>query len=397
MPTTAHSSGDVHATDAVTTAGPRPASGSLWRSWTIARVKGIPIRLHPTFLIALPFFAYVMAMDHFATVAGGLNPAALAWGGLLALALFASVTLHELAHSVVALRFGVAVRDITLLPIGGVSALAVPPKDGRAEFWITFVGPLTNFALAAPLLAASWLGLVPASPVGLAMFVSWMGWMNLTLGAFNLFLPAFPMDGGRIVRALLARRMGHTRATRVAVALGGASAIAMGIIGLATSNLILVLIGVFVYFGAKAEGTATSLAAALEGVRARDLATVVAPLSMEATRAEALARMRAELQPFLAVTLDARPIAIVSLERLAAAPADARSPTAAVAYASAPRTVPASAPAQEILALAHEPTPAVVVDEAGRYIGLFDAAALARASVFAHARDHREPQEPSSP
>lgn len=347
----------------------------MFATLTIGRIRGIPIKLHPTFLLALPLFAYLMAAQHFAGAFGGLTAAAWAWGALLAIGLFASVTIHELAHSLVALRFQVPVRDVTLLPIGGVSALARSPRDGRAEFWITLVGPLTNFALAVPLIAIGWLGM-PDRPAGAAMFVQWMGWMNLSLGAFNLFLPAFPMDGGRILRALLSRKLGHARATRTAAAVGRATSIALGIVGLFVGNLMLILIAVFVYFGANAEEHATTLHETITRYRMADLIDPIPPADPRTLVGIARARMEHELHPVLPVAQDGVVLGVILYQDLK------DDPSGSASIASHVRPAPllsASAPASALEATDADTTPPVVVDDAGRYVGLFSLEALRRA------------------
>lgn len=243
-------------------------------SWTVGRVKGIRVRLHWTLLLVLPFFAYLMAREYFP--GDGTDLAGLAWGAALAVTLFLSVLLHEFSHSFMALRLGSKVDSILLMPIGGVSQMESAPESPRGEFLMTVVGPLTNFAIAAPLLAIHSLGLVPAGQESLAAFVRWSAWLNVALGAFNLFLPAFPMDGGRLLRAALSVRMGPLRATRVAATVGRTLAFAMGLVGLLSfgvGGVWLILIAFFIYLGAGAEERAMTVRSLLEGLTARDLMT----------------------------------------------------------------------------------------------------------------------------
>jgi Zn-dependent protease len=218
-------------------------------AYQIAKVRGIPIRVHFTLVILLPFLAYDFA-DAFAT-----NP--LLWGLLAALVLFASVALHELGHSLVAIAKGYPVRDILLLPIGGIAQLARIPERPRDEFAVAIAGPLVSLALFGGLFGLGYNVTLLGSKT-FADFCLLLGYINLSLCLFNL-LPAFPMDGGRILRAVLTRRKGRLEATRVAAKLGKICALLFGLIGLfglpgvVPSNLMLVIIAVFIYFAAGAE------------------------------------------------------------------------------------------------------------------------------------------------
>lgn len=240
-------------------------------SWTVARVRGIEVKVHWTLLLVLPFFAYVMAYGYFRPEA--ITPKSLAWGGALAVTLFLSVLLHEFSHSFMALRLGKRVEGILLMPLGGISQMESMPEKPREEFLVTIVGPLTNFVLAAPLLALAYLVALP-DPDGLATYVLWAGWLNVALGTFNLVLPAFPMDGGRLLRAGLASRMGLRRATRVAAMVGKGTAVLMALVGFLAfgiGGIWLILIAFFVYMGASAEESTTTLNALLQGRTAKDL------------------------------------------------------------------------------------------------------------------------------
>ncbi|HVL86463.1 MAG TPA: site-2 protease family protein [Candidatus Thermoplasmatota archaeon] len=226
---------------------------------TVGRVRGIPIRLHVTFLLVLPFFAYIMAEAYFDRGEGFPGPLALVWGGALAVTLFASVVLHELSHSLTAMRYGVRIKSITLLPIGGVSAMERMPSEPWQERRIALAGPVVNFAIGLPIVAVTRLELIPAIVPQFDTFVGWVGWLNVLLGAFNLFLPAFPMDGGRVLRATLAARMGYDRATGWATGIGRALAFVMGAFGFvmllrgAGGGIWLLLIAFFIYLGANEE------------------------------------------------------------------------------------------------------------------------------------------------
>jgi len=220
---------------------------------TILRVRGIPIRLHLSLLVFLPYVAYA-ATRQFGAIARsfGVTPdevhlPPLLWGFLLAVGLFVAVLIHELAHSLVALRSGARVQSITLMMLGGVSLIEgeLPPAK---EAWMAFAGPLASFVLAgASYLVYSFAPLPTEVLVALLAFA----FTNAVLGVFNL-LPAFPMDGGRVLRGLLATRLGRERATVVASRIGQGMAVLFAVYGLWTWNLILVLIAWFVWSGAAA-------------------------------------------------------------------------------------------------------------------------------------------------
>jgi Zn-dependent protease/CBS domain-containing protein len=241
-------------------------------SFRLFTVRGIDIRIHITFPLILLWsaFQYGFVSD------AGLSGAAI--GVLITLLLFSIVVLHELGHSVAAQHYGIPVKQIVLLPIGGVAQLSQIPEKPRMEFTIAIAGPLVNFLLAILFFLG---GLI----LGLDMNPSRMGalvanisaWTprsilvyifisNLFLGLFNL-LPAFPMDGGRVLRAVLATRMPYDRATAMAVNIGQSLAWILGLMGFLQGSLMLILIAIFIYFGAGQEGQVVQFRKALQGLR----------------------------------------------------------------------------------------------------------------------------------
>src|SRR5262245_56226445 len=203
-------------------------------SWKLGRVAGIDVYLHPTFLL-------VLALPH--VVDGG--PFALA----LVLSAFGCVVLHELGHALMARRFGIETEDITLYPIGGVARLKRMPRAPGAELLIALAGPAVNFAIAAALLGLQGLGLAGSWLDG---FVEGLVMVNLALGPFNL-IPAFPMDGGRVLRAFLSGWLGRARATTIAASIGRALALAFGVYGLLSLNLLHAALAAFIYLAAGSE------------------------------------------------------------------------------------------------------------------------------------------------
>jgi Zn-dependent protease/CBS domain-containing protein len=218
-------------------------------SLLIGRLAGIRIFLHWTFLLLLGFLV-------FGEVRRGSSYGAVLVSVGFVLALFACVVLHELGHSLMARRFGIGTRSITLLPIGGLATLERMPEKPRQELLVALAGPAVNVLLAAilypfvaPLGAFEGIGL-SHDAVGPG-FLTALFWVNVLLVAFNA-IPAFPMDGGRVLRALLAMRLGRPRATAIAAGLGRLLAVGFVFYGL-FNNPFLVLIGIFVYFGAYTE------------------------------------------------------------------------------------------------------------------------------------------------
>lgn len=230
-------------------------------SWRIGRIAGIDLYVHVTFLILVGW----VAVSHYLARRSGADAL---MGVAFILSLFAIVVLHELGHALTARRFGIPTRDITLLPIGGVARLERMPEDPKQELLVALAGPAVNVGLAAILFVVLSLG-AGLSPYGEVVrvggsFLDQMFWINVTLATFNL-LPAFPMDGGRVLRALLATRMEHVRATQIAAGIGQAMAVLFGFVGLFT-NPFLVFIALFVWLGAAGEASMVQMRSALGGI-----------------------------------------------------------------------------------------------------------------------------------
>jgi stage IV sporulation protein FB len=201
---------------------------------------GIPLRVHVTFPVILLFFGVE------GWVRGDWRDAM--WGTLFVLVIFVCVILHELGHSLQARRYGVHVRDIVLLPIGGMARAERIPENPREEIAVAIAGPLVNFLIAGIIAFIRWIGGAPLL-TGDGFFASLLI-VNLALGLFNL-IPAFPMDGGRILRGLLALRLPYLTATRVAKDIGHLIALAFALAGFVYAELIMLpLIAVFIFFGA---------------------------------------------------------------------------------------------------------------------------------------------------
>jgi Zn-dependent protease/CBS domain-containing protein len=246
-------------------------------SLKIGSVWGIPIELHITFILLMAFvFAFTYPELYFF---------------VLILFLFVFVVVHELSHSWVARHYNIKVRKIILYPIGGVSEIEEIPKNPKIEWRMAIAGPLASFLIGGILLALDQIITIETLPIpglevtGNLLFT--LGILNLLLGAFNL-IPAFPMDGGRVFRALLAERMKYSDATKYAAFIGRFLGIMMAVFGI-FYNLWLTIIGVFIYIGASEEAESTIVSTTMARVRVKDVmypeAAVAKP---ETTLGEAL-------------------------------------------------------------------------------------------------------------
>ncbi len=225
-------------------------------SFRIARVADIDIKVHLTFFLIL-----ILGGMQWASITGEARGAL--FGVVLMTLLFTCVTLHELGHALAARRFKIPVREITLLPLGGVALLSRNPEKPLHELVIATAGPLVNVLIAGLLaipvgaqVRMSMLdgrGLLPdMNSTSLSTLLFWLFSANISLVVFNL-IPAFPLDGGRILRALLAMGTGYPRATRIATTIGQIIAIGLGVYGVISGQFLLVLTAIFIFFGAGQE------------------------------------------------------------------------------------------------------------------------------------------------
>src|SRR5574340_166755 len=230
-------------------------------SWKIARLWDVDIYMHAAYLFICAWVAYSYWME-FGKLAAVLS------GILFILVLFACVVLHEYGHALMARRFGVKTRDITIYPIGGVPRLERIPEKPIEELWVALAGPAVNILiailLAAYLIVSGTFQISSLWNVTSGSLVARVLAVNLTLAAFNL-IPAFPMDGGRVLRALLGLRMDHLRATQIAASVGQALAFLFGFAGL-FGNAGLLFIAFFVWIGAEQEAYMARFKFALGGV-----------------------------------------------------------------------------------------------------------------------------------
>jgi len=286
------------------------------RSWSIpaGRLFGVDIRIHLTFLFLLVFVWFTQSV--------ALGTAGAMRGLALVAIIFLCVVLHELGHALVAQRSGVAVRSIILLPIGGVTLMedmGQRTPDSARDIRISIAGPLVNLAIAAVsgvviLLFLPQVNLWSRPLVNAANLPRALFWGNVFLGGFNL-LPAYPMDGGRVLRALFAERMEYVRATRLAVTIG--QGFAMLFIFLGVWNPWLMLIGFFLFVGAQLEDRSVVFQSVLESVRMEDvMLTGFSTLSPADTLEDALHKAVHTLQDDFPVVRGSDMVGIISKQRI---------------------------------------------------------------------------------
>ena len=256
----------------------------------VCRIIGIPIRLHFTFLFILPLIVWWFAENPRPVGLGEAEelsrPFRYSLATIAASLFFLSLLLHEISHSYVAMKYGTKIKSITLFIFGGLAMMEDLPKESEKEWKIAIAGPLMSFAIGGIFLSTYFgiktVNLVISDPFMILLFS--LGLLNVMLATFNL-LPAFPMDGGRVLRAFLAKRMQFLEATRRAVLVGKTFAVIMGIVGFMPDplvlystgevrmpfNLWLTLIAVFLYIAATEEESATVIFATLEGTKVRNV------------------------------------------------------------------------------------------------------------------------------
>lgn len=257
------------------------------RGIRLGSILGIPIKLNVTFLLILPLLAYLIGSDvetlidellnpmfgagiETAALTGGYMPFAL--GAAAAIGLFTCVLLHELGHSVVAMYYGYEIESITLWLLGGVAQFAEMPEDWKVELQVAIAGPIVSVALGVLSYGGFTLTAGGGQPI-VAFVLGYLMLANIVLAAFNM-LPGFPMDGGRVLRALLARTRTHARATQIAAEVGKGFAVLLALFALFTGlNLYLLALAFFIYMGAAGEAQQTVLKAAFQGVIVGDVMT----------------------------------------------------------------------------------------------------------------------------
>ncbi len=277
------------------------------RGIRLGSVLGIPVQLNWTFLLILPIFAWIISSDIVLlaelvnNVLGSsiatdpLTAGSMPWilGFAAAGGLFFGVLLHEFGHSLMAMRYGLEIESITLWLLGGVASFKEMPEEWLKEFNIAIAGPIVSVLVGI----VSYVGFLLTSGFGALQFVlGYLALMNIALAVFNM-LPGFPMDGGRVLRALLARNRPHAQATQMAAEVGKIFAFMLGILGLFAFSPLFILLAFFIYIAASGEAQQSTVKAAFQGVTVRDIMTPGDELHVtepESSISELLGRMFTE-------------------------------------------------------------------------------------------------------
>ncbi|AXG05999.1 site-2 protease family protein [Haloplanus rubicundus] len=367
------------------------------RSYTITEIWDIPIRVNTSLLIFLPILAWLIGsgqqIELYAGLIGGLTGAdfdlavlragSTPWlvGLLAAVGLFVSVTIHELGHSWVAMRYGLEIESITLWILGGLAALKTFPKEWDREFWIAIAGPITSVLVAVGCYGAV---LVAPNSLQVPRFVlGWLAITNLVLAGFNL-LPAFPMDGGRILRALLARTRPYGVATRLAARVGVLFAFLFAIVAVLNFQIILLLLAFFIYGAATTESKAVLLDELLEGLTVDDImtrepATVAASTTVDAFGSQ----MLRDRQPIhLVVDESGAPVGVVTLADLKKARRADRDATVGDIVRDVQRVDPDADAFDTLVELQSAGAPDAIVQRDGELLGVLSESDYAHAMTI---------------
>ena len=282
-------------------------------SFPIGTVAGSQIRIHVTFFLLLIWFGLVYLQQ--GGVAGAVE------GVLFIIAVFGCVVLHELGHAIAARRYGIVTPRITLLPIGGVAEMERMPEKPSREIIVALAGPAANVVIAAALIL--FLGATVDMNAAATIedpangFLARLAMINVILVVFNL-IPAFPMDGGRVLRALLSMRYSRAKATQIAARIGQAAAFLFGFLGLMSGNVLLIFVAIFVYIAATAESQMTGMQEMARALFVRDgMITRFEHLGPGATLGDAADLLTATTQhEFPVLDNDRRMIGVLTMRAL---------------------------------------------------------------------------------
>ena len=337
-------------------------------SYRIGRFLGTELRVHVTFFLLLLWIGISAYLAE--------GPASAAFNVLFILALFLCVVLHELGHALMARRYGIKTPDITLLPIGGVARLERMPEDPVQEIWVALAGPAVNVVIWAVLV------LILGAETGFvdfqnldnagADFITQLAAVNLMLVVFNM-IPAFPMDGGRVFRAVLTLWLGRQKATAAAAGVGQAVAVVFALLGLLSGNLILLLVAFFVFAAATAENADVQMRLTAEGIEAREamITSYEALLPHDGLAAMSSGLLRTTQHEFPVLDPEGRLQGFVTRDAIFHAVASEGRATAEAAMTGDIPSVGLRAPLGEVLdAMADGSAPAVAVcSPSGEFLG----------------------------
>ena len=378
----------------------------MW-NFHVGRIMGIPIRINVTLLLFLPVIAWLIAsgqqIEIYADLIAGISPHTLDVEVLMAgdtpwiigltgaIGLFGSVLIHELGHSWMARRYDIGISSITLWIFGGMAHMEDLPEDWNIEFWIALAGPVTSV-----LLGVLFYGLLLVLPGGsvVVFVVGFLAIINVILAVFNM-LPAFPMDGGRILRALLASNQPYARATQTAATVGKGFAILMGFVGI-FGNPLLILIALFIYVAASAESRATVMRDLLKGVTAGDLMRESPSTMADSTVQELVNRIMLDRHTaYPVVDADDSVVGLVTLSNVkTVSESDRSSRRVADVMRTDPETASPEDEAFDVLvAFGGRDEPLIVTDDDGRLLGVITQGDIARAmEVIQGLRESPDPR-----
>ena len=358
-------------------------------SFPIGRLFGSQLRVHVTFLLLLAWIAWAGWQE------GG--PTGAAANTAFVLLLFACVIAHEFGHALTARRFGIRTPDVTLLPIGGVARLERMPEDPRQEILVALAGPMVNVVIFLALWALGATRNMPAlddaQGLTFATLPGQLAVINLWLALFNL-LPAFPMDGGRVLRALLALKMDRVTATRRAAQLGQVLAFGLGLLGFASGNIILLFIGLFIMMAAGAESNEVETRQTMRGLRVRDAMITeyeaLAPGDSLDTASSALIRTTQHEFPVLDPASGRYQGLLTRQKLFAALAAEPRPQSVAEIMERDLPVLRLNDPLDKVLEALQHGAPAVIVQgQGGGLLGYVTRENLGELMVVAHARKAR--------
>ena len=348
------------------------------------RLLGIPVQLDVSFLLILPLLAWIIGrqVGEFAKMFGlpdspilhgGLMPYAL--GLIAAIGLFVSVVIHELGHAVVARRYGVKVKNITLWFLGGVAQFAEIPRQRGAEAVVSIVGPIVSIAIGV--ICWMLLRFTPSSAVALRFVLAYMAYMNIVLAVFNL-VPALPLDGGRVLRSVLALWMPPARATELAAGVSKVLAVLLGLLGLISFNFFLLLIAIFIFMAVRSETVTGQVEQLLRGFTVGEVMNAdVHTISPKVPIAELTDRMFRERRlAFPVIDGEGKLLGLVSVEQLHGQ--DPATPVGKLANRA--MTIRQDAPAIEAFRQMSENGfgRIIVIDESSRPVGIITKTDLLR-------------------
>ncbi|WP_115863555.1 site-2 protease family protein [Halorussus litoreus] len=362
------------------------------RNYDIVSVWGIPIRINVSLIVFLPVLAWLIGsgeqialytgfINGFPDIAldvGVLRSGNTPWliGAGAAVGLFASVALHELGHAWAARRYDIEVESITLWLLGGLASLSEMPREWERELWIALAGPAASVLVAASCYAV--VLVLPASTPAVTFVFGWLVITNVVLTVFNL-LPAFPMDGGRVLRALLARNQPYASATRTAARIGTLFALAFAVLGVLSFSPLLLLLALFIYGAATGESRMVALDTLLAGVTAADAMTpTTEPVRTDTALSELGSRMMDERRTDYPVVDDSGAVVgVVSLGDLRKSRREEGASVGDVTRRDLPR-VSVDAPMFDIVSeLNAARANAVLVEDRGEVVGTITRADLA--------------------